>query len=144
MSADETVKEEDASKVVSEAVKFEIKSFTDLILHDGSSIEAGDLLQWAATNGHLNIYQSIVEEVPDKNPKNEEGWTPLHKAAWKNHYSLFKYIMDMAEDKNPKDANGYTPLHMACMPAGRGCLEICQLILNVVEDKNPKDAHAIC
>ena len=43
----------------------------------------------AAENGHLIVYQFLVRNVEDKNPKNQEGLTPLSYAAMKNNYLLF-------------------------------------------------------
>jgi hypothetical protein len=138
ISADETVKEEDASQVESEALKFEIKSFTDWVLHDDPNIEAGVLLQWAAGNGHLNIYRSITEELPDKNPKDNEGWTPLHEATSKSHEAVANLILNLVEDKNPKNNVGRTPLHYV---AQKGLMDTCTMIVQHVMEKNPKDEN---
>ena len=72
--------------------------------------------------------------VMDKNPRNNEGITPLHFAASRGHFQICGMFIDQIEDKNPKDNHRYTPLHFA---AYVGNLEICKLICNNVQDKNP-------
>ena len=81
------------------------------------------------------FYKQKVHYETKQKEKNEEGWTPLHKAAEEGKDSKCKLIMDNVEDKNPKDDFGWTPLHLA---AWEGHLSVCQLIVNNVEDKNPK------
>ena len=52
-----------------------------------------------------------MEHVTDKNPKGENGDTPLHYAADFGHLRLFKFIMEHAIDKTPINDHGETPLH---------------------------------
>ena len=35
-------------------------------------------LHFAVTNGHIKVFQLIIERVEDKNPADDNGWTPLH------------------------------------------------------------------
>lgn len=72
--------------------------------------------------------------VIDKNPKNNEGNTPLHCAASRGHLQICGMFIDQIEDKNPKNNHGHTPLHFS---AYDGNLEICKLIFGNVQDKNP-------
>ena len=44
----------------------------------------------------------MLENIKDKNPKNNDGWTPLHTAAEKGHEGIYKMIMDEVQEKNPK------------------------------------------
>ena len=72
----------------------------------------------------MAVYQLIMENVEDKNPKDNNGWKPLHSAAWNGHMPVCQLIMENIEDKNPKDNNGWTPLDYA---ASNGHLAtICQ------------------
>ena len=54
-----------------------------------------------------------MDNIEDKNPKANDGWTPLHSAAWKGHFQVYQAIMDKVEDKNPEDYYGMTPLNLA-------------------------------
>ena len=71
----------------------------------------------------------------EKNPKDNDGVTPLHWAARHGHLAICQYIFERVQDKNPKGNIGGTPLHLA---AENGHLAICQYIIERVQDKNPK------
>ena len=90
---------------------------------------------YAASNGHTNICENIIDAMTDKNPGAFDGWTPLHLAAINGHFQICKLIMDTLEDKNPALSKGYTPLHGAAM---YGQYEACKLILENIQDKMPK------
>ena len=96
----------------------------------------------AAFFGYLEVYQLIIENVKDENPRSKggigNGDTPLHLAAGKGHKRICQLILAKIEDKNPKDGNGITPLHKA---SEEGHLEICELIIKNVKEKNPKDQY---
>ena len=49
----------------------------------------------------------------DKNPENNEGFTPLHLAAADGRVELCRLIMDVIEDIFPKSKKKTTPLHLA-------------------------------
>ena len=85
----------------------------------------------------------------DKNPKNDENFTPLHMAAMNGHLQVCKLIIenvcenpkprsDRGDSKNPKSCDGTTPLHYAAL---RGHLQVCQLIIENIQQKNPKDRY---
>ena len=57
--------------------------------------------------------QTQLDNANDKNPKFDNGWTPLHHAAMKGSTDILQSIMIRIEDKNPKDKLGDTPLHFA-------------------------------
>ena len=86
--------------------------------------------------------------VEDKNPKDLNGETPLHRAAESGHLDICKLILEnpSVKDKNPKclkswdresgrNFKGQTPLHLAAK--GRH-LEICKVIMNFTKNKSPK------
>ena len=50
----------------------------------------------------------IIGQVEDKNPRTNNGFTPLHNAAGKGHFNIFKLIFDQVEDKNPANGSGQT------------------------------------
>ena len=76
-------------------------------------------IHYSAKFGCSKICKFILERtlIPF-NPKDNEGWTPLHLAAENGHSTTYKLIMEKLEIKNPRKRNGAkeTPLHIA---AGR-------------------------
>ena len=59
----------------------------------------------AALNGHLSVYELLINNITDKNPHVSgifQG-TPLHFAAQKGHYWICKFILEHAAIKNPMD-----------------------------------------
>ena len=77
-----------------------------------------------------------MEKIKDKNPRNKDGWTPLHCSATIGHYLISKILMEKVADKNPKNHYGTTPLHYAAV---YGHEAVCKLIVQNVEDKNPRN-----
>ena len=102
-----------------------------------SSDDGDTFLHAAATRKDSAVVLLAMKSkvVMDKNPKNNEGFTPLHCAASRGHFQICGMFIDQIEDKNPKNNLGHTPLHYA---AYGGYLEICKLILDNVQDKNPR------
>ena len=90
----------------------------------------------AAKRGYLPVYQQMMENANDKNPKDGTGMTPLHHAAQNGHLSLCQLIVENIDDKNPKDYRGRPPLHLA---ARNGHLSVCELVVENVDVKNPRD-----
>ena len=84
----------------------------------------------------LQVYRLIMHEVEDKNPKNQDGYTPLHKAVIARNFNLCTLIVEKIQEKNPADDGGQTPLHLA---AFEGNLDICKLFLENIQEKNPAD-----
>ena len=73
-----------------------------------------DLLFDAVRNGCLKEVKRIVQNSKGKNPKDEDGVTPLHLASIYGHLNIVKFLVPLLSDKNPK-AQFYetTPLHQA-------------------------------
>ena len=79
-----------------------------------------------------------MNETADKNPKNKQGFTPLHKHAEYGNFEICQLILGNVDEKNPADAEGTTPLHLA---ARSGKMVTFRLIFEQVSDKNPADAE---
>ena len=73
-------------------------------------------------------------KLEDKNPRINDGRTPLHAAAFRGHLNIVKYLMEVLKDKIPRDNAGNTPLHFA---AENGQFKVSKYIIDNVEDKNP-------
>ena len=99
------------------------------------------LLHLAAENGHYNICKKIIENVQDKNPSDENGWTPLHLATLFGHLKVCEYILENIDEKNPEGRYNLevniTPLGLA---AGNGHLAVYQCISKSVGVVNPADS----
>ena len=77
---------------------------------------------WVATkDGHfdnlmskvLDVVKYIMDQIEEKNPKDNKGKTPLHYAANYGYVTVFKYIVETVDEKNPTDNDGNTPLDLA-------------------------------
>ena len=99
------------------------------------------LLHLAAGYGRYNICKKIIENIQDKNPSDENGWTPLHSAALFGHLKVCEYILENIDEKNPKNRYNLevnlTPLDLA---AGKGHLAVYQCISKSVGFVNPADS----
>ena len=52
----------------------------------------------------------LLEAGADRNPKNNDGKTPLHIAAEMNNVALARKLLEAGADINPNDKGGNTPL----------------------------------
>ena len=55
---------------------------------------------------------TLLQNLTNKNPKDNLGDTPLHLASNKGHLQVCKLLMKNLTDKNPKGDGGDTPLTM--------------------------------
>ena len=60
-----------------------------------------------------------MEQIFDKNPRDNSGLTPLHYAARYGHFKTCKLIIESIEDKNPGNNFGTTPLLKSAAPTLR-------------------------
>ena len=104
-----------------------IDEFKNTILHLAANEES--------LVNHEIVFYCMIMNLNDKNPRNNEGLTPLHISALKGNLKIF---LGYVEEKNPKDFLGRTPVHFAAM---RGHLSVCRLITKNVTDTNPIDVH---
>ena len=67
----------------------------------------------AASRGHLNIMQLLLEQGADKNKANNDGMTPLLIAAKKGHMMIVQALLEQGVDKEKADSSGWTALFYA-------------------------------
>ena len=146
IQADLDLAESEAKRRKSEMAKKSMTEFLFLVeekvktswswkTYESTTKDGRSLLHWAADYGNLDIYQSVMDKVPDKNPKDKTGITPLHCAADVGHPDICQLILNNVTDKCPKDKNGHTPLHCS---ARKGHTLIHKMIMETCEDKNPE------
>ena len=87
-------------------------------------------------NGHNDVCKFIMENIEDKNPKNDVGDTTLHHAQ-EGYLEIFKCILELVEDKNPSNDNNETPLDWAVK---NDRSNIVAYISNIIETKHIKNS----
>jgi hypothetical protein len=65
-------------------------------------------LSFGIMGSFLEIVKLILELANDKNPANNNGVTPLHRAVQNGHLDIVKLILRYANDKNPADKDDWT------------------------------------
>ena len=75
-----------------------------------------------------------------KNPRDNDGVTPLHSAALKGHLHISKEIVEHVEKKKSKDVVGWIPLHWAATACH---LNTCVLIKPNAKDKSPTNTNQL-
>ena len=65
--------------------------------------------------------------------KNDDGWTPLHKAAYEGYREIVELLIAKGADVNAKTKYGTTPLHTA---SDSGYKEIAELLIAKGADVN--------
>ena len=97
-------------------------------------------LDKAAQFGHVEVCESILKHLKDKNSKlNYVDRHPLHIAAIYGKIGVCKLIMKQIAqnywEKHPRDNHGLTTFHFAAI---HGRLEICELFMNTIGDEHPR------
>ena len=91
----------------------------------------------AAQNGQTDIFEMILSEMDNKNPKNRGGKTPFIVACTEGRMNIAIILInksnDLAIDLNIKDKNGWTAFYHACW---QGHLEIAKLIMENAASMN--------
>ena len=72
----------------------------------------------------------LIAYFEDKNPRDNDGDTPLKNAAQKGHVELGHFILKNVTEKNPANNDGVTPLYSA---AANGNFEIFKAILGTIQ-----------
>ena len=70
-------------------------------------------LHLAASEGHLDICQMLLERNADVHVHGDSGDTPLHLAASSHHLEIVRILLQYNAEVNPGNEDGCTPLLMA-------------------------------
>ena len=84
-------------------------------------------LHWAASEGHTEIAQALLDNGADIEARGSSGYTPLHWAAQNGQTEIAQALITARADVNARDRSGVTPLHWA---AQKGHTEIAALLHN--------------
>ncbi|KAK9282418.1 hypothetical protein L1049_005335 [Liquidambar formosana] len=106
------------SLYVKYAVTKEGKTAFTLAIDNGHShlfdlLQLGDVLQRAARVDDVHGIKSCLSEGAKVNGRDQNGWTPLHRAAFKGRLESVKHLLNHGAQINLVDDAGYTPLHCA-------------------------------
>lgn len=65
--------------------------------------------------GDLNKVQTLLEMNPDLiNVRDNDQYTPLHRACYSNHIEVVKYLLQKGADVAAKTELQWQPLHSSC------------------------------
>jgi ankyrin repeat protein len=104
-------------------VQFLVASGAD---YNTNGINGWTPLQSAAGNGHLAVFEFLIDTGADINRQESNyGWTPFHSAAVNGHLAVVEFFIKKGADINTKGNNGWTPLQSA---SGHGHQALVELI----------------
>ncbi|XP_008821345.1 ankyrin repeat domain-containing protein 49 [Nannospalax galili] len=77
--------------------------------------DPGKLLLWAAEKNRLATVQRLLsEKATQVNTRDEDEYTPLHRAAYNGHLDIVRELVAQGADVHAVTVDGWTPLHSAC------------------------------
>ncbi|KAG6647704.1 hypothetical protein CIPAW_07G097200 [Carya illinoinensis] len=82
-------------------------------LHMLDLLRLGDVLQRAARVDDIHGLKSCLAQGANVNGRDQNGWTPLHRAAFKGRIECVKVLLNHGAHVDVVDDAGYTPLQFA-------------------------------
>jgi len=69
---------------------------------------------WAAQNNEIELVKSMLQKSPGLiAARDEDLYTPLHRAAYSNHSQMVKFLLEQGADPLSQTDTGWTPMHSA-------------------------------
>ncbi|XP_041054868.1 ankyrin repeat domain-containing protein 49 isoform X2 [Carcharodon carcharias] len=77
--------------------------------------DPASLLLWASEKNQISIVSRLLSENPSLvNVKDDDNYTPLHRAAYSDHIEVVRELIAHGADVHARTVDGWTPLHSAC------------------------------
>ncbi|KAH8308132.1 ankyrin repeat domain-containing protein 49 [Drosophila kikkawai] len=88
-----------------------------------SSIER--MILWAVSENRISEVREILRLDADTvNSRDNDGYTPLHRAAYNNFVDMAKLLLQYRANPNARTELGWTPLHSACKWNNADCAHL--------------------
>ncbi|KAF3436364.1 hypothetical protein FNV43_RR23456 [Rhamnella rubrinervis] len=105
-----------------------------------SLLRLDDLLQRAARLDDVHDLKSCLAEGAFVNGRDQNGWTPLHRAAFKGGIDCVKVLLNHGAHVDIVDDAGYTPLHCA---VEAGHVQVALLLISHGANANAKSRKGV-
>jgi ankyrin repeat protein len=56
------------------------------------------------------VVKLLLEKGAEPDPKDKDGWTPLHDASRKGHEAVVNLLLEKGAEPGPKDKDRQTPI----------------------------------
>lgn len=77
---------------------------------------------WATNENRADLVESILQrDITTRDSKDEDGYTPLHRACYNNFVDIAKILLQYGADVNAKTEYEWTPLHSAVKWSNAEC-----------------------
>ena len=83
-------------------------------------------LHASASNGHFDVFSSLIDHFPNPDIQGRYDQTPLHRMLFRGDLEIAKRLLDHGANVNARDDYGWTPLHLAAI---YGRLECARMLL---------------
>lgn len=83
------------------------------------------MILWAVNENRISEVREILKLDADTvNAKDNDGYTPLHRAAYNNFVDMAKLLLQYNANPNARTELGWTPLHSACKWNNADCAHL--------------------
>ncbi|XP_031478493.1 protein VAPYRIN-LIKE-like [Nymphaea colorata] len=97
---------------------------------------ADKLHRAAGQDGNVHGVKEYVAQGASVDSRDQNGWTPLHRAAFKGRADVVQFLLDQGAQLDPLDNAGYTPLDCA---AEAGHTHVAKLLICRGARRNSND-----